>query len=129
MQIINNLDFPVNNLREFIVQDLGPALNASDFGHVKLLTYDEILLFAPFIIRELMKKDSAIHDYVSGIAFHWYENKAVNPEVITGIHETYPEMILLSTEACEGVGPQTQHVILGSWERAENYAFDILKVS
>lgn len=43
-------------------------------------------------------------------------------------HHIYPEYYLFGTEACAGWKPWDRGVKLGSWDRAEQYASDILEV-
>lgn len=50
----------------------------------------------------------------------------MSPSVLDRTHEEFPNHFLLATEACIGSLPLERHVILGSWERAEMYASDII---
>lgn len=43
-------------------------------------------------------------------------------------HHLYPEYYLFGTEACAGFSPLDRGVKLGSWQRAEQYARDIIEV-
>lgn len=43
-------------------------------------------------------------------------------------HDLYPEYYLFGTEACAGWSPLDRGVKLGSWQRAEQYAHDIMEV-
>lgn len=127
IQIINNVLFSVTDLREFIVKDLGPMLAEAGYGDLQLMAFDDMPIFLPFYLRDLVPDASAdIHKYVSGLAIHYYFNNFINYEMLTKIHRRFPNLFLLSTEACEGV-LDTQKVKLGSWDRAENYALDILQ--
>lgn len=87
--------------------------------------------------------------YVSGIGVHWYGNLLSPPSVLTATHDLFPDTFILATEACEGYNllfsvtrpnknislkklgdkPWQEKVILGSWERAESYAHDIIEVT
>ncbi|CAG2117961.1 unnamed protein product, partial [Medioppia subpectinata] len=65
--------------------------------------------------------------YVSGIGFHWYLNAMSPPTDLDKTYEEFPNVFLLSTEACEGSNPfQEDKVSLGNWDRAETYAYDII---
>lgn len=44
-------------------------------------------------------------------------------------HHIFPEYYLFGTEACSGWNPLDRGVKLGSWQRAESYAHDIIGVS
>lgn len=67
--------------------------------------------------------------YISGIAVHWYLDSAVDPvPTLDQTHQLFPDKFIFSTEACTGAGPIFQHVVLGSFRRAESYAKDIIEV-
>lgn len=68
------------------------------------------------------------YKYVSGIAVHWYEDFLTPVVALTSTHEKFPEKFLLATEACAGSLLPFGKVLLGSWERAESYAHDIIQV-
>ena len=40
--------------------------------------------------------------YVAGIAVHWYSDLFTPPNVLSNIHELFPDHFVLATEACEG---------------------------
>ncbi|CAN8029207.1 unnamed protein product, partial [Ixodes persulcatus] len=66
--------------------------------------------------------------FVQGVAVHWYANDYMGPWVLDKTHNNFPDKFILATEACEGWrSSDVEKVILGSWNRAENYAHDILE--
>lgn len=73
-------------------------------------------------------KNNTTRNYIDGVAIHWYWNKFVPVSVVRKIHDSYPEKIILSTEACNGDKFYEDKVLLGSWKRGEDYAFDIIEV-
>lgn len=74
-------------------------------------------------------KDIEAGKYIHGIAVHWYLDGFVPAEVTLGAtHHIFPEYYLFATEACSGWNPLDRGVKLGSWQRAENYAHDIIGV-
>ena len=126
----NCLNFTGITEREFVKQNLGPTLAKAGYGmdKVKLMIYDENLYpgsgnkFLEDILRD---KDAA--KYVSGIAYHWYANKAMKgfPDgFLTEIHKNYSKVFTLNTEACHLDGTD-----LGQWDAGEKYAYDIIRVS
>ena len=124
------MGFTSQQQRDFIAKDLGPALKAANYGvdRLKLMIFDDQ---RPFLNKwtDTILKDNSSAQYVSGIAFHWYLNSVSSPNILDKAHEEFPNHFLLSTEACEGSNPfQKDRVALGSWERAESYAFDIITV-
>lgn len=67
--------------------------------------------------------------YINGVALHWYMDSLVPAEIsLEPTHHLYPEYYLFGTEACAGWSPLDPGVKLGSWQRAEQYAHDILEV-
>ena len=68
----------------------------------------------------LADKDAA--KYVSGISFHWYFK--ASDAVLDTLYKKHPEYFRLNTEACFLKPP-----IHGTWDWAEKYAFDIIRVS
>jgi glucosylceramidase len=64
---------------------------------------------------------------VSGIAVHWYLDSAIPAKTLDVTHAKYPNKWIFGTEACAGAGPFAIHVLLGGYNRAENYAKDIIE--
>lgn len=128
-------DFPFQCLgwtaelqRDFIAKDLGPALETSGFGHVKLMILDDERIFLPSW-PEIVLKDPNAAKYVSGIAVHWYLDLFVP---VIGLDLTYKKFgqdyFILNTEACEqDLVNKNRSVQLGSWDRGEHYFYDILQ--
>lgn len=128
-------DFPFQCLgwtpemqRDFIAKDLGPALEESGFGHVKLMILDDVRTFLPYW-AEVVLHDKSAAKYVSGIAVHWYEDLFI-PAV--ALDDTYRQFgrdyFLLATEACEqDIVNKSRSVRLGSWHSAERYFVDIVE--
>ena len=132
---ITNFTFNCNGMtaeiqRDFLYQTLGPVLYAAGYtkDKLKIMIMDDQRGFAKNWADVILgdKKASA---YASGLAFHWYLNTMTSVDVLDYIHQKYPEFFLLSSEACEGSSGETEKVSLGSWQRAENYANDIIQVS
>ncbi|KAK3097705.1 hypothetical protein FSP39_012333 [Pinctada imbricata] len=83
--------------------------------------------YAHDIIQVFESKDAS--KYISGIAVHWYQDKFVPATVLSITHKKFPDKFILATEACSGAaGPlDPVKVRLGNWERAEDYAHDIMQ--
>lgn len=64
-----------------------------------------------------------------GVGVHWYFDHIAPPDITLGTtHHLFPEYFLFATEACSGWNPVDRGVHLGSWDRAEDYAHDIIQV-
>lgn len=115
--------------RDFLKYDLGPALSDAGYGTDKLqvMILDDQRIFLPYWAN-IVLGDAEAAKYVTGIGFHWYWNHIRGPTVLDQTHNNYPDKFLLSTEACEGSTSLPRNkVILGSWDRAESYAHDIIQ--
>ncbi|KAI9560631.1 hypothetical protein GHT06_011581 [Daphnia sinensis] len=108
----------------FVGQNLGPTLASKGFGDVKIMVVDDQRTFMPSWPKTVLA-DPEANKYVSGFGVHWYANNVVPPSVLTSTHEAFPDRFILATEACNG--PYEEPVIMGSWERLESYAHDIIE--
>lgn len=123
------LGFTAATQRDFVKLDLGPALADAGYGpdKVKIMIIDDnriVLYHWPDVILG----DPQASKYVHGIAVHWYMDGMVGPQILDKVHESFPDKFILGTEACTGVAQKPEkNVELGSWERAERYATDILE--
>uniref|UniRef100_A0AAN0LP79 Glucosylceramidase n=1 Tax=Polyphagotarsonemus latus TaxID=1204166 RepID=A0AAN0LP79_9ACAR len=123
----NCIGFKNDEMRDFIVKTLKPILEKAGYGKNELKFYivdeniDNIKYYADTIMADPIAKE-----YVYGIAFHWYFNFYGDYDVLTELHEKYPNLELSSTEACNGFEKTEKAVIIGSWSRAVNYAKDII---
>jgi glucosylceramidase len=87
--------------RDFIKNYLGPTLWKNGLKEKKLIAWDhnrDLVYHRASTILD----DPEAAKYVWGIGFHWYESwtGAPIPENIQRVAETYPNVTLLLTEAC-----------------------------
>ena len=106
--------------RDFVKKDLGPALNASGFGNIKLLIMDDQRYVLP-LWANIVLNDPEAAKYVSGIAFHWYGNAFAPPQLLDVTHRLHPDKFLFASEATVMGSPD-----FGKWDDGESYAKDIL---
>jgi glucosylceramidase len=100
--------------RDFVRDDLGPALQREGLSNIRLLVFDhnrDHMLTHARVIYD----DPAAAQYVWGTAFHWYVGDWF--ENVQKLHDAYPEKKLLFTEGCQEGGPH-----LGEWGLGERYA-------
>ncbi|NXB82122.1 GLCM Glucosylceramidase, partial [Donacobius atricapilla] len=131
--LINNypfqcLGFTAEQQRDFIAQDLGPALANSSHRHVQLIILDDNRLHLPHWARVVLEDEKAAR-YVHGIGIHWYLD-FIGPiqDTVLPTHELFPDYFILATEACIGAHFWERDVILGCWERGNQYSHSILMV-
>jgi glucosylceramidase len=122
--------FTAEMQRDFIKYNLGPALRQNGFQDVSIMILDDQRFMLPSWAKTVLH-DAEVQKYVSHIAVHFYWDKFTPTETLDKTHELFPNFPLLATEACVGTvgGPEQkeEHVLLGSWERAELYAHDIIE--
>lgn len=58
-----------------------------------------------------------------GIGVHWYMDTWVPASFLDKVHAAFPDVFILSTEACNIGG-----VFLGSWDYGEQYGHFIMEV-
>ena len=116
----NCLGFTPSLQRDFIKYQLGPVLNASNYGHLKIMILDDQRYQLPFWISPILK-DPEASKYVAGIGLHWYGDPYAPSSLLTRTHNKYPDKFILGTEATNVGKP-----LLGNWERGEKYLSSIL---
>ncbi|XP_078108976.1 lysosomal acid glucosylceramidase [Sander vitreus] len=121
------LGFTPEEQRDWVALDLGPALHASSHPRTHVLILDDSRLLLPHWAKVVLN-DIHAGRYIHGVAVHWYMDSLVPAEISLGVtHHLYPEYYLFGTEACSGWSPLDRGVKLGSWNRAEQYAHDIIE--
>ncbi|XP_041961962.1 lysosomal acid glucosylceramidase isoform X2 [Alosa sapidissima] len=121
------LGFRPETQRDWVAMDLGPALHASLFPETQIIILDDQRLLLPHWAKVVLSDVHAAR-YIHGIGVHWYMDGLAPAELTLGTtHHLFPEYFLFGTEACAGFSPLDRGVKLGSWERAEEYAHDIIE--
>lgn len=104
--------------RDFVRDWLGPALQGSGLGDVKLIIWDHNR-DRLYERANLVLDDSQAAQYVWGVGFHWYCGDHFDNVQLT--HEAYPDKHLIFTEGCQEGGPHS-----GEWGMGERYARSII---
>ncbi|NWW26026.1 GLCM Glucosylceramidase, partial [Falcunculus frontatus] len=93
--------FTAAQQRDFIAQDLGPAL-ARSAHRTQLLMLDDQRIHLPHWAKVVLGNATAAR-YVAGLAVHWYLDAIVPPGCsLEATHKLFPDHFLLYTEACTG---------------------------
>ncbi|KAM3959508.1 lysosomal acid glucosylceramidase-like [Aphomia sociella] len=125
---INSLGWTAKNMGRWIANHLGPTIRNSTFNNTKILAVDDQRITIPYFFSLMVKEFPRALEYIDGIAVHFYLDAVTPPEVLSLITKYYPEKFILSSEACAGSYPwDTKKVILGSWQRAYTYIYDIIQ--
>lgn len=111
----------------FITDNLGPVLKSNGFSDIKIMILDDQRLFLPSWAKSVLDFSPETTKNFDGIAVHWYLDMFVNSNLLDKTHDLMPDKWIFGTEACAGAGPFSQHVILGGFDRAEQYAKYIIQ--
>lgn len=131
-QTINGLQFSNEQMSKFIINYLGPALNKRGMTkeNFKLMVGDDNLGFVNYQVPVLLSNPE-IQKYVTGFAYHWYKSgNMISYDALTYVYETVKDHIefMIMTEACNPrLNFNQKSVDLGSWQRGEEYAWDIIE--
>ncbi|MGB5439493.1 MAG: glycoside hydrolase family 30 beta sandwich domain-containing protein [Gammaproteobacteria bacterium] len=93
-----SMHFTPESQNDFVKNHLGPKLQASNNGDVKLLVYDQnrdrMELWTDVIFA-----DTETAKYVHGVAVHWYASTfKVYEETFDRVHDRFPEFSIIHTE-------------------------------
>lgn len=105
---------------------LNPTLSNAGFKPVYMTTDDQryTLPYYP----QIMFRNNETKQLFGGSAFHWYADEITSTNGLVKLHELYPDKFILMTEACTGANILGKDkVILGSWDRGEEYVEDIIQ--
>ncbi|XP_048338936.1 lysosomal acid glucosylceramidase-like [Sphaerodactylus townsendi] len=120
------LGFSPEHQRDFISQDLGPALANSSYKGIELIILDDQRIMLPYWAKVVLK-DPAAAQYINGIGIHWYLDFLAPIDLTLPItHHLFPEYYLISTEASTGSYFWEPRVVLGGWDRGSKYSHSIL---
>jgi len=123
----NAMGWNVSMQREWVVNNLGPTLDNKGYGDVKLMVHDDQRPTLPAWADGIFE-DPLSDQYVDGFAVHWYVDFLGMANSLDKVHEKYPDKFILYTEACTGSYPwDLEKVLLGSWERGQDYIFNIIE--
>lgn len=104
--------------RDFVRDYLGPALENSGLGHIKIVIWDhnrdELLHRASVVYA-----DPKAARFIWGAGFHWYMEDHFDHVQLA--HDAWPDKQLIFTEGCQEGGPHT-----GEWSLGERYARSII---
>ncbi|XP_037273886.2 lysosomal acid glucosylceramidase [Rhipicephalus microplus] len=121
------LGFTAQSQKDFIKRDMGPTLAEAGYDSVQLLIFDDSNSTFPEWSNVVLSDPDAAK-YVAGVAIHKYTNESVGTTALDQVHESFPNKFILNTQICAGSDARPEDkVMLGSWERAEEYASNIIE--
>lgn len=95
-----SMHFSPQTMTDFVVNHLGPQLEADGKGDLVILGFDQNRDGVEKWADE-MYKDEKTKKYYDGMAVHWYASTyEVFPEALQYAHNKAPEKYLIETEAC-----------------------------
>lgn len=122
----NTCLWTAEDMRDWIIADLGPIMATAGYGDKQIMVLDHNRDALPWYPKTILENPAA-NQYVDGTAVHWYADGGNYPSLLSETHDLFPDKFILYTEACEGWDAAVDsRVILGSWQRAQNYAYNII---
>lgn len=95
-----SMHFSPKEMTDFVVNHLGPKLEADGKGDVNIFGYDQNRAGLKEWVDE-MYRDEVSSKYYNGTAIHWYESTyEVFPEDLQYAHNKAPNKYLIETEGC-----------------------------
>ncbi|RZF32141.1 hypothetical protein LSTR_LSTR004004 [Laodelphax striatellus] len=141
---IKNMVMLPEEQRQWIANNLGPALEKNGFVNKSIVLLDDMRHYALWWMDTVMRSKTAAQ-YVDGIGLHWYVDSFASPKILDKIKEKYPEKNIYYTESSinpiidmlinieEGnitsnfSSPGPTPPLLGSWKRAQMYATSLIE--
>jgi len=123
-----SMGFTPEQERDFLRDYLGPKLRA-DHPELKILVNDDQKtnegkpMMTDYV--STIMQDAEAAQFVDGVAFHWYGDNLDNYQALAEVHDQFPNLPLLATEATL-MAPAMQHVGTTPWKEAQKYAYDII---
>ena len=111
--------------RDFLRDFLGPIM-AVEHPSIKIWIHDDQKNDAMLDMVGTIMDDQIAAKYVSGVAFHWYDNWGLNYDVLDQVHKMFPHLPLLNTEATNP-RPSSENIGDRLWEYGQKYATDMLR--
>ena len=120
-----SMHFSAESQGEFVKDYLGPALQKSNNGDVKLLVYDQNRDHLEHW-ADVIFSDAGTAKYVYGIAVHWYSSTfKVYEDVLNKVHDSFPGVAIINTEATiDDLGKKAPGGILDPVRFEESNWFD-----
>ena len=95
-----SMHYSPEEMTDFVVNHLGPHLEADGKGDLIIMGYDQNRQGVPEW-ADVMYRDDTTKRYYDGLAVHWYESTYdYFPDMLEYARNAAPEKILLQTEAC-----------------------------
>nr|UVJ88516.1 glucocerebrosidase 3 [Nilaparvata lugens] len=141
---IENMVMMPEEQREWIANNLGPALEKNGFVNKSIVVLDDMRHYAQWWMDIVMRNETAAK-YVDGVGMHWYVDFFASPKIMDKIKEKYPDKNIYYTESSINAimdmlltideGNSTSNFsslnpsppLLGSWKRAQMYATSLIE--
>ncbi|KYN01328.1 Glucosylceramidase [Cyphomyrmex costatus] len=124
--IFNAMAWTPTTSAAWVVNQLAPTLANAGYKPF-YIAMDDQRFEVPWFTESMFEYPNA-KELFSGTAVHWYADEIFSPIRLSQLHDKYPDKFILMTEACTGSSPlDKEKVILGSWDRGEKYASNIIE--
>jgi glucosylceramidase len=111
----------------FLKDHLGPQMR-TDHPHLQIFVHDgQKFHDVPILdrVEDIIAAAGGDFNFIDGVAFHWYGNNLKNYQYLLALHEKYPMLPLLASEATLK-DPRTQTVTTTPWKEAQKYGVDVI---
>lgn len=113
---------------KWVAENLGPTLRKSSVSDVKILAGDDQRYTFPWWFNRMYESHPESRKFVDGHAVHWYWDKYAPPNLLDKSYQSFPEKLIIATEASSGLQPWDEHKpVLGFWQRCEDYVLNIIE--
>ncbi|XP_049820602.1 putative glucosylceramidase 4 [Aethina tumida] len=127
---INSMGWTTSKMSKWISENFGPTIRNSSFNHLKIIVHDDNRITLA-LLPAILENDEVVQ-WVDGVGLHWYEDWLLPDSLVENAKSSKKDLFLLGTEACNGYMYKMgldKSVKLGSWNRAEDYINNIMKVN
>ena len=108
-----SMHYSPEEMTSFVQNYLGPKLEATNWGDIKILGYDQNREHLKDWVDDMFKNEET-SKYFAGTAIHWYASTFMFfPDELQYAHQKAPDKYLIQTEAC--VDAQVPHWEDDAW--------------
>ncbi|XP_034943012.1 lysosomal acid glucosylceramidase-like [Chelonus insularis] len=114
----------------WVINNLAPSIARSISNETIITTGDHPKLELIWYYDAMFRYNNSINKFISGLTSHWYDEEYLGHSELDRIHATYPDKLLIMSEACtgfQGINSPDKVVDLGSWVDAEKYIISIIE--
>ncbi|KZC10706.1 Glucosylceramidase, partial [Dufourea novaeangliae] len=124
---IISMGWTPEGLSKWVANNLGPTMASSKSNNTHILALGDYLTSLPWFVEPMLSNENA-SKYIVGTSVHWYFENRSHITVLDGLHDEFPDKIILMTEASQI--PQfwgTPDALPQYWDLAQDYILSIIE--